>query len=103
MPPPNTPGPFGFADPDHVRRVLTEAGYADVRLDPIDSLQEFGTDAADAFAFVRTMGVVNGLTQGLDKDAREGVLAALQQTLAAHEMPDGVLFAASAWLITARS
>src|SRR3954469_8845529 len=97
VPPVNAPGPFGFADPDHVRRVLTEAGYTDVRLDPIDSLQEFGTDAPDAFAFVRTMGVVNGLTQGLDEEARERVLDAVQQTLAAHETPDGVLFGCAAW------
>lgn len=101
MPPPNAPGPFAFADPDHVRRVLADAGFTDVRLDELDSFQELGTDAADAYAFVRSMGVVRGLTQDLDDAARERALTAVQETLAAHETPDGVLFGSAAWLIRA--
>ena len=91
-----------FADPDHVRRVLTLAGFADVRLDEIDALQELGTDADDAFSFVRTMGVVKGLTEDLDEVAREQALTAIRETMAAHQTPDGVLFGAAAWLVTAR-
>jgi SAM-dependent methyltransferase len=101
MPPPNAPGPFGFADQDHVRRVPTDAGFGDVQLDVIVAYQELGTDAEDAFSFVRTMGVVKGLTADLDEAARDQALKAVRETLAAHETPDGVLFGASAWLITA--
>jgi hypothetical protein len=102
VPPPNVPGPFGFANPDHVRRVLTDAGFADVQLDVIDAFQELGTDAEDAFSFVRTMGVVKGLTEELDEAGREQALTAVRETLAAHETPDGVRFGASVWLIKAR-
>jgi SAM-dependent methyltransferase len=102
MPPPNAPGPFAFADADHVRRVLGDAGFADVRLDEIDSFQELGSDAADAFSFVRTMGVVRGLTQDLEEAVRDQAMTAVQEALAAHETGDGVLFGAAAWLITAK-
>ena len=100
-PPPGIPGPFAFADPDHVRRVLGAAGYADVRLSEIDEAIEFGADADDAFSFVRTMGVVRGLSHDLDEESRQRGLAALRDVLAAHETPDGVLFGTAAWLITA--
>jgi SAM-dependent methyltransferase len=100
-PPAGAPGPFGFADPDHVRRVLGEAGYSGVQLDPIDEPIEFGADAADAYAFLRTTGPVRGLSQDLDDDAREQGMAALRDAVAAHETADGVLFDTAAWLITA--
>jgi SAM-dependent methyltransferase len=100
-PPPGVPGPFAFADPDHVRRVLGEAGFVDVRLTELHEPIEFGDDAADAFSFIRTTGPVRGLTQDLDDDARERGLAALRQAVEAHETPDGVLFGTAVWLITA--
>ena len=31
-PPPNAPGPFGLADPEHVRRVLGQAGWSGVQV-----------------------------------------------------------------------
>jgi hypothetical protein len=42
------------------------------------------------------------MLEGLDDDARSGALQALRDTIAAHETPDGVLYASGAWLITAR-
>jgi SAM-dependent methyltransferase len=100
-PPLNAPGPFALADPEHVRRVLGEAGFVDVQLDPVDASMEFGTSAADAFGFIGTMGVTRGLTQDLDAEARQRALAALHAVLVAHETSEGVLFDAAAWLITA--
>ena len=35
-PEPGTPGPFGFADPDRVRRILAEAGFAGIEITPHD-------------------------------------------------------------------
>jgi SAM-dependent methyltransferase len=100
-PPPGLPGPWAFADPDHVRRVLGEAGFVDVLMTELHEPIEFGTDAEDAFAFIRTTGPVRGLAQDLDDDARERGLSALREAVAAHETPDGVLFGTAVWLITA--
>ena len=66
-PPNGAPGPFGLAEPDHVRRVLADAGFVDVDVEAIEEPLEFGTDADDAFAFVRTMGIVEGMTHDLDE------------------------------------
>ena len=102
VPPPDAPTPFALADPDRVRGILGAAGYDNVGFQPIDEPIEFGSDADDAFAFMRTLGIVEGLTHGLDDAGRAHALAELHKTVAAHSSPDGVLFGTSAWLITAR-
>lgn len=100
-PPPGAPGPFGLADGDQVRTILGEAGFGGVDLTEIDEPIEFGDDAEDAFGFVRTFGIVHGLTHDLDDAAVAGVLDELRTVLTAHDTGAGVLFGSSAWLITA--
>jgi SAM-dependent methyltransferase len=103
VPPASVPGPFGLADGDHVRRVLGAAGFVDIGLDEVGEPTEFGSDAEDAFAFVSTLGIAQGLTQELDEDSRARVLDSLRRTLVEHDTGDGVLFGTSAWLVTARA
>jgi SAM-dependent methyltransferase len=102
LPPPDAPTPFSLADPDRVRKLLGAAGYTEIDFAAIDEPADLGSDAADAYAFALTMGIVEGLTQDLDERAREQAMARLRETLAAHETDDGVLLGSSAWLITAR-
>jgi SAM-dependent methyltransferase len=101
-PPPHAPGPFAFADPDHVRRVLGEAGFADVGLAEVDGPMVLGADADDAYAFISPMGVTRSLTQELDEPTRAQAMATLRAALAAHATDEGVLAHGAAWLITAR-
>jgi SAM-dependent methyltransferase len=102
LPPPEAPTPFSLADPDRVRRILGEAGYDSVELEPLDEPIELGADAADAMAFAEKMGFVEGLTDDLDDDRTATGMANLADLFAAHESPDGVLMSTAAWLITAR-
>jgi SAM-dependent methyltransferase len=101
-PPVGAPGPFGLADADAVRRILAEAGFADVALDDVDEPMYFGTDTDDALGFARTTGPVKGLLDDLDEPAAARALEALRAELAARETPEGVLLDSRAWLITAR-
>lgn len=101
-PPNGAPGPFGLAEPDHVRRVLGAAGFVDIELEAIEEPLALGSDADDAYAFVRTMGIVEGLTHDLDAADTARALAAVQEMLAAHDTGHGVLLGSAAWLITAR-
>ena len=102
MPPPEAPTPFALADPERVRGILAAAGYEEVGFEPIDEPIEFGRDVDDAFAFMRTLGIVGGLTQDLDDAGRANALAELHKTVVAHANADGVLFGTSVWLIAAR-
>ena len=102
QPPPSAPGPFGLADPDHVRRVFDAAGFENVQLEPIEEPVNFGADADDAFSFVRTLGIVEGLTKDLDAATRARALDQVRRALEAYDKGEGVLLGSSAWLITAR-
>jgi len=97
-----SPGPFGLAEPEHVRRVLEAAGFDDVGLESIEEPVEIGTDVDDAFEFVRIMGIFEGLTQDLDDADTARAIDAVHDMLVAHETDEGVLLGAAAWLITAR-
>lgn len=102
MPPPDAPTPFALAEPERVRSILGSAGFGDIELEPIDEMIDLGTDAADALEFATTMGIVEGLTGGLDAEARAEAMANLSDLFHERETADGVLLASAAWLITAR-
>ena len=101
-PPPDAPGPFGLARPDHVRAVLGGAGFTEVGLEPVDEPVWLGRDGEDAWSFVRTMGIVKGLSADLDADARERAFAEVRSVLSGATGADGVLLPSAAWLVTAR-
>lgn len=100
-PPPGAPTPFSLADPVRVERLLTEAGFAEVALEPEDEPMEVGDDLDHACDFVATLGIVEGLLEDLEPEQREQGLANLRQVLADHATPDGVVLGSAAWVITA--
>ncbi len=101
-PPPNAAGPFGLADPDHVRHVLGESGWSEVQLTEIAEPVHLGADPHEAFAFVSQMGLTLGLLDGLDQAAREVSMKSLRETIEAATTDTGVEMASQSWLIEAR-
>ena len=100
-PPPDAPTPFSLADPDRVRTRLTAAGFDDIQLDAVDEPAELGDDADDAFAWFSTVGIVNGLLDGIDEAGRAQGLDNLRGAFKEAETSEGVLLGTAAWLITA--
>ena len=101
-PPPDAPTPFAHADPERVRAILGPTGFVDVALERVDEPMHFGASGDDAFEFLRNVGIVKGLTEELDDEARARALDQLHQALVDHETDDGVLLDTAAWLITAQ-
>ncbi len=101
MPPPDAPTPFSLADPDRVRMMLESAGYTGVELTAVDEPMDFGVDVDDAYTWVKTMGIVEGLSHGLDEAQLAQADANIRQLLVENETPDGVQLNTAAWLITA--
>ncbi len=102
MPPAGAPGPFGLADPERTRELLSAAGFVDIALDARDEPFVAGTSLDDAMEFVSRSNIAKGLLADLDADAREQALATLRAALAQHESPAGVILGSAAWAITAR-
>ncbi len=103
MPPPDAPTPFALADPERVRTILGAAGFQSVELEPIDEPIDLGAGASDALAFAETMGIVDGLTHGLDAQQRAEAMTNLANLLHDRETAEGVLLASAARLITSRA
>ncbi|MGQ0825298.1 MAG: class I SAM-dependent methyltransferase [Actinomycetota bacterium] len=102
-PPPNAPGPFGFATEDHIRRVLTDAGFADITLVDVREPVWLGADVDDAFAFASKTGMARGLLEELEPVAADAALASLRGVLERYEGADGVALPSAAWSISART
>lgn len=102
LPAAGTPGPFGMADADGVHQALTRAGFENVTATSIREPLLYGTDAEDAWTFMLTTGIVKGLSESLDDEARAAALGRLRQVIADHETSRGVQFASAAWLFSAR-
>jgi SAM-dependent methyltransferase len=100
-PPPNAPGPLALADAGRVDGILSDAGFTDVVVEPVDEPLLFGPDAASTFDHLQKTGMVIALLGELDDKTRADALEKLHKTVADHETPEGVLFASSAWLVRA--
>lgn len=99
-PPAEAPGPFSLSDPDRVRDLLDEAGWADVVFTAHDEPLWFGPDADAATTFM--VGQMRWLFEKLDDAGRQQAVANLHEVMAAHAGEDGVLLGSGAWIVTAR-
>jgi len=99
-PPKDAPGPFGLADPDRTRAVLSDAGFQDVEIRPMAEPMWFGRDADDAVAFIR--GLLGWMLEGLDEGAQDRAVGDLRRTAQRHVTDAGVEFDSATWLVTAR-
>ncbi|MGE5334716.1 MAG: class I SAM-dependent methyltransferase [Nitrososphaerota archaeon] len=78
LPPPDAPGPFNLADADRLARSLSEAGFHNVRTEPVTvSVTVPSTDA-----FVRLQRAINMLINTIIAEQPEDHQAALWQTVA---------------------
>jgi SAM-dependent methyltransferase len=97
------PGPFGLADAGHIKRVLTEAGFDDVVLEPLREKMWFGNTVDDAFNFWTSTGLDSGLLGNADPALRSRAYASLRDLFSAHETSQGIELESAAWLTTART
>ena len=101
---PEEPGPFSFADPTRVRRILEGAGFRDVALEPFDTPLVLGatTDLDEAVDFALDMGPLALLLADVEGDTRARIRADLREGLSEHHGPEGVRLTGATWLVSAR-
>jgi ubiquinone/menaquinone biosynthesis C-methylase UbiE len=95
------PGAFSLADPERVRRILTDAGLEQIDIAAVTENVFLGDDAADATEFWEGTGMARALLEGADPDARERAIGGVRDALEAHERPSGTWLGSEAWLVTA--
>lgn len=100
---PEAPGPFAFANPERVRRLLEASGFASVQLSPFDTSTVYGATPARAAERLATMGpAMRLLAKKDDAAATARVMAALEKMLAPLATEAGVPLTGAAWIVTAR-
>jgi SAM-dependent methyltransferase len=102
---PDEPGPFSWADPARVHRILEGAGFRDVSLTPVNPTIRLAPpgNAAEAADFAMVFGPLTRHLAQLSAAQREAVRAALQAFFAGHDGPSGIALTAANWLVRARA
>lgn len=99
---PDAPGPFALADPDRIRSILDDAGFADITVTEAVEPMCMGADVEDAVAFMAGTEMAARLFQDVDEETVQKAWDAARQALVPYEGPEGVVLTGSAWLVAAR-
>ena len=100
------PGPFSMAGPDMVSDMLTGAGYERVAFERYDADICIGKTLDDAVEFAMALGPAGEIIRlaGEEGQKRKAqVVAALRETLARHQRPNGIWAGSSTWFVNARN
>ena len=103
-PGPEEPGPFSWADPARVHRILEGAGFSEVSLTPLDPVIQLAGPAGEAEAadFVMAMSPLARVLPSLSTAQRENVRATLEVYFRGHATSQGVVLPAANWVVRAR-
>lgn len=102
---PFAPGPFAFAQPDYVRRLLSQGGWTNIVFDPVDFdyIAGAGHDpVSDALDFFHHIGPAARTIKRLGGEARSAFLQQLRKVTEAHLRDGTVKFSAAAWIVRAQ-
>ncbi len=102
---PDEPGPFAFRNPTRVRQTLTDAGFADIRVNVTSvALTPSGTraDAANLATFVGPATRAIRHFNGTDAD-REAIAHGVVERFAAYDTDEGLRIPATINYVTARN
>ena len=99
-PQPDQPGPFSFAMKDRVVSILSEAGLADISVEPIDSGMQLGS-MEEAVAYFMKMGPAAATLADATDEQKSLAAAAMREALARYETESGVIAPAAVWLVKA--
>jgi ubiquinone/menaquinone biosynthesis C-methylase UbiE len=100
---PEDPGPFSFADPERVRRILTAAGFAEPVLKPVDLALDLaaggGLDAA--VNYVLAIGAASRALEGQPDSIRAAAAGSIRRALVEYAEGPSVRLPAAIWLVRA--
>ncbi|WP_426442809.1 class I SAM-dependent methyltransferase [Bradyrhizobium genosp. P] len=102
---PEDPGPFSFASEARVKRILGEAGFAGIAMEPcaleLDIAIGRGIDAAIQGAL--EIGPASRALEGHPADVRDAAVSSMREALAQYAKGDSVRLPAAIWIVTARA
>jgi ubiquinone/menaquinone biosynthesis C-methylase UbiE len=105
-PNPNAPAsPLSFESKQKVEKMLGDAGYEDVQLEPFELRARMGEGSLEECAryiVAFAGGTVGAVLRGAGEENRDAIVSALQAGLAPYHTGDRIELGASAWIVSAR-
>jgi SAM-dependent methyltransferase len=102
---PYAPGPFAFADREHVTAILTDGGWEQVAFEPVDFAMIAGAGddpVGDAVDFFQRIGPAAAALREMGEGPRGDTLAGIREIARAHCRDGVVALRAAAWIVSAR-
>ncbi len=100
-PGPEETGPFSFANPERVSRILTSGGFTDIRIEPYDHAMVMGDTVDEAIQTAMEVGPVGSVANEADAPTQEALHKAMAGKLSEFATPEGVRLGAAIWCVTA--
>jgi SAM-dependent methyltransferase len=101
-PGPEDPGQYSFGDRNRVERILTQAGFRGLSIEPVDQMLNQGRDVADVLERIGDFGPLARAFKDVPPEQVAKAKAAIAEALAPHATADGVKLAGACWLVRAR-
>jgi len=98
---PRAPGPFSLGDTDHLRGVLSAAGFSDVQVAEVRRPMRVEGTPEEALAFYLERGPIKA-ARAVSEEARAHVEADLLALMRAEHDGEAVSMDGACWLVTAR-
>ncbi|MGW0599446.1 class I SAM-dependent methyltransferase [Streptomyces sp. NPDC002776] len=98
---PDGPGQFAFADPDKVRHLLTESGWAGIDIRPIDVTCALPT--ADLVRYFTRLGPLGQILPDVDERTRARLVETVRPAFDEYVRGAEVRFTAACWAVGARA
>jgi ubiquinone/menaquinone biosynthesis C-methylase UbiE len=100
---PDDPGPFAFASEQRVNRILSDAGFTDIKMEPCNLALDIaigrGLDAAVQGAL--EIGPANRALEGQPAEVRAAAVQSIREAVAPFAKGDAVALPGSIWIVTA--
>lgn len=97
------PGPFAFADADHVRSILGQAGFVDIQVAPVEGPLWLAADLDAAVRLVtESVGMSASMLREATPEVRAAAVAELRAELTSQVGREGVYLGFAVWVVTAR-
>ena len=102
---PDDPGPFAFSAEARVRRILGEAGFHDIAMEPCGLSLDIaiGKGLDNAVQSALEIGPASRALQDQPAEVRAAATESIRELLKAHLQGESVALPGSIWLVTARA
>jgi ubiquinone/menaquinone biosynthesis C-methylase UbiE len=102
---PEDPGPFAFADPERVKRILGAAGFKSITLEPVDVQSDIanGKGMEEALLNAMEIGPASRALRGASAETSAKAEAALRAAFTPLQRDGKILLGAGLWIVTAKN